>query len=239
VHKSPTPPAANQPNQMFTFDSQGRESTDTLSGGSLIGFNWTANPTMVITPPNQAPVIVPLPATTSASAARAAQQHASIRGAKPSDLTYAPLVNVNVTTDLGAGAKPEDNAQVNVYVSYPFGGSPTAAIPAMEASPGSGQYSLTLATGPSDVSPAVLQSSASKALAAICKIPLTKVCTAFPASCLAAAGLAAVCTAQSVTQMPYSVVNFFNGEATPKIEAEADPNVLANARLRNLRNFYE
>jgi uncharacterized protein YjdB len=220
------PPAANQPNQVFTFDSQGRESTDTFSDGTLIGFNWTANPTMVITPPNQAPVVVPLPATgTTASAARAAQQHASLHPPKSNDLTYAPLVSVNVTTDLGAGAKPEDNAQVNVYVSYPFGGSPMPApIPAMETSPGSGQYSLTLASGPSDLSPAILQSSASKAFAAICHLSLAAVCADFPAVCLAAAGVKAICGVQSVIQDPYSVVNFFNGEATPNIEAETDPN---------------
>jgi uncharacterized protein YjdB len=213
-------PAANQPDQMFTFDSQGRESTITLSDGTLIGFNWTANPTMVVIPPNQgSTVVVPLP-TTSASQSRkprAASQAAS----------SAPSVSVNVTTDLGAGAKPEDNAAVYVHIDYTFGGSPTGRVRAMETSPGSGQYTLSLASGPSDVSPAILQSSASKALAAICQIPLPAALLCGPEApgcAIAIAALKDICTAQSGAQNTLSAVNYLNKLIPPNVWVETDPN---------------
>jgi hypothetical protein len=234
------PPAANQPNKAFTFDSQGRESTATFSDGTLIGFNWTANPTMVITPPppNQAAVVI-VPLTTSSDAVvRNGKEHASVRASSEpstsqasSAASSAPEVLVNVTTNLGAGAQPEDNALVDVGIYYAFGsgsvGSQMPPIPAMETPLGSGRYTVTLPSGPSDVSPSVLQSSASKALAEICKVPLSAAVDCGPEALVCAAAISALalaCKAQNAAQLTYSTANFLNKLLPPYVTAEASPN---------------
>ena len=241
---------AGQQPQTFVFDIQGRESTATLSDGTQFGFNWTANPTLAIIAPNQAAVVVvPFPDATSATAAATASTRCSRSGANcfsmsqnarehdpdwtspgedarisispESSPATSPSVSVTVTTDLGAGPQPEDNAQVDVDVFYTFGGSPVVPIPAIETSPGTGEYTASLPSGPTSLAPAAMQSAAATALSNICKIPIptSLVCGPEAAACAAAAGaLSAICKAQSYTQSVYSAVNLLNKWLPPSVQ---------------------
>ena len=249
---SATDSVAGQQPQTIVFDSQGEESTAILSDGTLIGFNWTANPTLVIIPPDQTgTAVIPLPAVTSAATV-AADMHCSrtnagclsadarernLAGTSPSsqysqaispeasgDAT--PSVAVTVTTDLGVGPKPEDNALVYVGIAYALGGSPVAPMPATETSPGTGVYTANLPSGPTALSPSVLQSSGAQALSTICKkIEALPNCGPKQTKCqIFTTLLTLVCDAQSVTQNYYTVLDLLNNLLPPVVA----PNIVLN-----------
>ncbi len=230
--------AANQQSSIFTFDGQGRESTALLADGTQMGFDWTnpSSPTLALIAPDHSGVQTVACSTAPAGSApvgsaRLRQQKTSSRRnarqarAMASNSGNPSSALINVTTDCGSGPKPEDNAIVDVNVSYAFGGGPPGPIPAWSLGSGKGEYYANLPSGPTSLAPSALQSSAAQALSDLCNIPIpsyaASLCGPWAAECQAAnKAFWYVCKAQSVAQSTFSVINFLNKLAPPTVTAD-------------------
>lgn len=235
----------NQQSVTFSLDDLGRESSALFSDGTMLAFDWSSpsNPSIIVFPTDRTQVrtfttaaAVPL----SASLLKPSGQLMAIpESTSAGNAGAGPVAMVSVNTDCGSGPLPEDNAHVLVKVQYAFGGSPDP-IPARWV--GSGEYEAALPSGPSSLTPDVLNSSASKALASLCSLPLpdlgdASLCGPAAQACgTAATVLAWACKAQSYTSKFFSIANRLNSATPPQVQAVVyldDDNIGTNAILES------
>jgi uncharacterized protein YjdB len=229
---------ANQQSQLITFDSQNRLSSGMLSDGTSFSVNWSlpASPVLtIVSADNTSVAVIPLNSGTAGAATALADISRSARvgrAAAPrpeatSSTTPVTGAFVDVTTDCGSGPMPEDDATVYVNVNYQLGGGP-GPMWAPSLGPDTGEYYVSLPSGPASVTPSALGSSAAAAISNMCSFVVNlpvAACLDFAPECIAfQKAISQACLVQDAMTAGanafFATVNELNNLLPPTVTAD-------------------